>query len=504
MPVMNGVDFCREIFSYEEYIHVTIISAYNDSQHYFEALQLGVHGYISKPLDKENFTHTIRSVVEKVHHHHEFKKQHSLLQKELIKKEQKEKLQDVELKFKSYHDDLTGITNRLKLENDLMILKNTDFIMIDIDGFSHVNSIYGSKVGDLLLIRFAEILSDYAINHSCMVYRVGADHFALLRYKKEGMIAYDLAKTLVEYFTSNTLLLHNEEAQIHINISITIGLSLNSFGHKIMEQAMEALKYAQEYSQSVVVYSESLGMENKNRQAFDAIEIVKSAIEEDRLLPFYQPIKKADSIAYESLVRIIDKKGQIITPNMFLPDIFHTIFYQKLTFIMIEKSFEYFSDKENSFSINLSYKDINNEDFLDWIQKKALHYKIADRLIIEIVESEYLRNFDLVGNFVTSMREMGVEFAIDDFGSAYSNFTYLLKLKPDYLKIDGSLVKDVDTNTSSFAIVKAISNFAKDLNIKTIAEFVHSESVYNTLQTLQIDGYQGYYIGKPLPTIMES
>lgn len=500
MPLMNGVDFCRHILAHHAFVHITIISAYNDSEHYFEALQLGVHGYIGKPLDINKFTNTLKNVIEKVYYKYEFEANQKKLEEELAKKSQNERLKELELEFKSYHDELTGITNRFKLEQDLLILKDTDFLLIDINGFSHVNSIYGSHIGDLLLLEFTNILKEFSTAHSYTLYRIGGDHFAMLKLGENKLGGYPLAKSISEYFTANGVLIQTDDSSIELNISITIGVALNFFGHKLMEQAIEALKYAQKYSKSIFIYSEALGMEESHRKAFEALNILKKAIQADAIVPFFQPIKKPGGTAYESLVRVIEGDN-VIGPNLFLQEIFNTSLYTKMTYTMIEKTFRYFEHMPNDFSINLSYKDIDNKNFLPWIKSEALRYNVAKRLIIEIVESEYLESFELVVRFINSLREIGVRFAIDDFGSAYSNFTYLLKLKPDFLKIDGSLIKDIDKNKESVAIVKAINSFAQDLNIQTIAEFIHSKEVYEKAHAIGIECFQGYYIGKPTPQI---
>ncbi|MGM0622888.1 MAG: EAL domain-containing protein [Campylobacterota bacterium] len=502
MPKMDGITFCKEALAHDKSLHIVIISAHNDSKHYFEALQVGVDGYIAKPINLKNFKSTIQNVIEKIYHHHQSKQRESNLKKQLFEKSTHDKLRDIELEFTSYHDDLTGITNLLKLQNDLLIFENTDFLLIDIDDFSHINSVYGTKVGDLLLQEFALILQEFAVIHAYTLYRVGGDHFALLRYGSIDVDSVRFAQMIVEYFSTNSVKLHKLDSFLELNIGVTIGISQNHFGHVIMEQATEALKYAQKNAKSLMLFDQSLGIQERNKKAFDAVGLVKNALASQNLIPYYQPILKDGVYAYECLVRIKAGK-QIINPGEFLDDIYQTSLYNKLTYSMIEQSFAYFSDKKCAFSINLSYKDIDNPNFWAWLTEKALEYGVGKQLIIEFVESEYLNSFELVHRFINTMRQIGAAFAIDDFGSGYSNFTYLLKIKPDFLKIDGSLIKDIDTNPQSYAIVKAITTFAKDLQIQTIAEFTHSKEVYACAKSLGIDGFQGYYIGKPQQDIGE-
>ena len=128
---------------------------------------------------------------------------------------------------------------------------------------------------------------------------------------------------------------------------------------------------------------------------------------------------------------------------------------------------------------------------------EKLKFEDRNRLVFEILESENLSDYDFLEEFVLKYKKLGVKIAIDDFGSGYSNFIRIIRLKPDYLKIDGSLIKNIDKDNNSYEIVKSIIAFSKTLNIRTIAEYVHSEEIFNLLLELGVDEFQGYYFGKP-------
>ena len=132
-----------------------------------------------------------------------------------------------------------------------------------------------------------------------------------------------------------------------------------------------------------------------------------------------------------------------------------------------------------------------------FIIEKMNKYKVAGRVIFEILEDENIENIERIGVFIDRVRRMGAKIAIDDFGSGYSNFSYILKLKPDYIKIDGSIIKNIDTNEDSRVITGAIIAFAKKLDITVIAEFVRSKEVYDTCVELGVDEFQGFYLGEP-------
>ena len=134
--------------------------------------------------------------------------------------------------------------------------------------------------------------------------------------------------------------------------------------------------------------------------------------------------------------------------------------------------------------------------YLDNVLEK-LKFEDRNRLVFEILESENLSDYDFLEEFVLKYKKLGIKIAIDDFGSGYSNFIRIIRLKPDYLKIDGSLIKNIDKDNNSYEIVKSIIAFSKTLNIRTIAEYVHSEEIFNLLLELGVDEFQGYYFGKP-------
>jgi len=133
-----------------------------------------------------------------------------------------------------------------------------------------------------------------------------------------------------------------------------------------------------------------------------------------------------------------------------------------------------------------------------YLKAKIDSYGLGDRLILEIVESEDIYNFEIVKTFVAYLRLMGVRFAIDDFGSGYSNYMHVFEVHPDYIKIDGSLIQNLDQDESAQKFVESIILLAKNLKIKTIAEYVHNEAIFEITQRLGVDEFQGSYFYKPM------
>ena len=220
----------------------------------------------------------------------------------------------------------------------------------------------------------------------------------------------------------------------------------------------------------------------------------------------YQPIvnENREIVKYESLVRLIDKNGQLMMPDSFLPLIKNTNIYVDMTKKVINYNFKFFKDKSDSFTFNLSFSDLLNESIVNIITLKLEYYpEIAKRLTIELLEDEMIDDFDAIQKVIQKFKHKGVKFAIDDFGSGYANFGNIFKLDFDYLKINGELIRNIDTSEYSRNMVESLSTFAKKAQVKTIAEYIENELIFEYVKKYGIDLYQGYYIGKPLSSLID-
>lgn len=199
---------------------------------------------------------------------------------------------------------------------------------------------------------------------------------------------------------------------------------------------------------------------------------------------------------------MIDENNNVIPPLDFLRVAKRSNLYQELTKIVIENSFRYFYNTEQEFSINLAIDDILSSKIIDYLELNLVKYSgIGKQLTLEILEDESINNFEKVNEFIARMRKYGCKIAIDDFGTGYSNFEHLLRIKADFIKIDGSMIKNIDKDEESRRIVELMVDFSKKLGIKTIAEFVHSNNVSKAVEDIGIDASQGYYFDQPKPII---
>ena len=402
-----------------------------------------------------------------------------------------------ELRDRLYIDSLTGLSNRIKLQEDLAQQEEASLVIINIDDFKEINDLFGHKIGDKILQDFTKKLKSIIKTNNPKLYRLAGDEFALLF--KNKMSRSDL-RHFLDIFAQkieNMIFFYGDK---ELSLHVTMGAVTSKDG--ALEKADIALKKARKHRNVYEIYDKATDskVEKEYEKNIMWVKNLKKAIELDRVMPFFQPIINTQTLkpkGYESLVRIIEDNGEIVAPGVFLEIAKKSRFYHRITEIMIEKSCQYFQDSPCSFSINLSILDIMNPHIVQILKESVKAYKVEKRIILEIVESEGIENYDLVYKFVKDMKDIGCQIAIDDFGTGYSNFEHILKLPIDYIKIDGSLVKNICNDENSELIVSTIVGFAKKKGIKTVSEYVNSEEVFLKVKEIGVDYAQGYFFDKP-------
>jgi EAL domain-containing protein (putative c-di-GMP-specific phosphodiesterase class I) len=282
---------------------------------------------------------------------------------------------------------------------------------------------------------------------------------------------------------------------------LTTHISIYAINNKLITADI-ALQSAKKDHKDFIIFYDELDKFQEYEKNMYWTKKLKSAFINDNIKVFFQPIVNNQTLKvdkYECLVRLIDEDGKVIAPFFFLDISKKSNQYTKLTKIVLEKSFQQFENLPFEFSVNISYEDIENPDFLDFIKDLTKKYNITNRVVFEILEDSNIKNYNLLISFVEEVKSLGCKVAIDDFGSGYSNFEHLLKMNIDYLKIDASLIKNIATNQNSYKITKTIIEFAKNLNLKTIAEYVENEEIFKIVKELVSDYSQGYLFSAPIP-----
>ncbi len=404
-----------------------------------------------------------------------------------------DKIEELTIQYNT--DTLTGLPNRIKFLNDLQSKEDCQLAIIDINNFSEVNDFYGNRIGDLLLQSFTEELVIFARTHGLLIYRINSDVFGII--DDLNLSDTDFFNIIVKFYkhiTQNSLVCDTSNIYINVNIGISSG------NVSVLEKAEMALDHAKHSASNIKVYADDIPMKITYENNIRWITELREAIRDDRIQPFFQGIHNnitGKIEKYETLMRLVTKDGTVIPPINFLDIAKKSGIYTELTKIIINKSFKTFEGTNYDFSINLSVEDIRDPKTRELIYSKLENNSISKRVIFEIVESEDIGNYEEIRDFIEKIHEFGSKIAIDDFGTGYSNFEYVIKLHIDYLKIDGSIIKNITSDTSAELIAETISNFSSKLGIPTIAEFVHNEEVHKRVEKMGLSYSQGYFFSEP-------
>jgi len=494
MPNISGLEMLKNIRKLDTDVSVLLLSAHNDSDYFLEAIELDVDGYILKPLVSKQFIKVLFKIVQKIN---------LLALKEDYQEhlESEVKKRSAELEHKLYFDSLTDLLSRYSFFKDIKKLDLPVILLLNIDKFKVINEVYGIDIGSKVLQKFAYFLKLIIKDDLCKLYRLSADEFAIVDITRH--IDTEKYEELIRNIFKK---LHHFKMSIDKNIiSIDITIGLSTVEKNGYESAKIALDYAKKHKKPFMMYSSTIDYRKENSVALKYRDKISLAIDENRIVAVYQPIvdKNMHIVKYEALMRLKEENSQkLISPLYFLDVAIKTRLYSQLSHIIIFKALEMMILTKKKLSINFTYSDIKNANLIEDIESFLyLHREVGYNTVFEITESENIENYGVVKNFITRFKKYGVKIAIDDFGSGFSNFNYILEIEPDYLKIDGTLIRNIDTDVNSHTLVEAIVKFSHKLDIKVIAEYVHSKKVFDILKELGVDEYQGYYFHEPLEEI---
>ena len=390
-------------------------------------------------------------------------------------------------------DKVTGIKNRNAYNEALEYFDKATAIQFDISEFSSINNLYGVDAADFVLKSVAaKITKSIEKKENSNLFKVGSDQFVILMNQISDIEASELAQCIISNIEKSQFKNNGYDQPIHIQLHA--GISHNS---PYIINSDIALK---SHSKKIAIFNNSLDKTQEIQKNITMIQKVKESIENDNITMLFQPIidlKSKEIIKHEALVRLKDE-SKYISPYFFLDLSKKAKLYSQITHDVILKSFTAIKNKDVDISINLSIEDILHKETHDFIIRTLIKDKdVAKRVTFEILESEEIVDFELLKEFIKEVKSFGCTIAIDDFGSGYSNYIYLLELDVDILKIDGSLIKNIDKCENNQLVVKSIVEFAKLANIKTVAEFITSPEIEEIVTKLGIDYGQGYYYSEP-------
>jgi len=396
-------------------------------------------------------------------------------------------------------DPTTGLYNRVKMEEDVLRVEEPRFAIISLDNYSVIKDYYGWASGKKILQEVAEIFLSVSNMVNLTVYKLAGSDYAVLGNKDFDMeLFHGICRTLLKKINNYTFQL--DDGELHISASA----GLTSDKDHLLSYAGLALQHAKETQHMTIIYEETENLVQTFEDNLAWTKKLNLAINDDRIVLFVQPILNSETLKidkYECLVRMIDEDGEkVISPFFFLNIAKKSKLYHQITEKVVTIAFDVFSKiPDVEFSVNFSLEDLLHVPTIEFLKTKLDETGLASRFVLEIVESEGIENFKEVAAFVSDMKSRGCKIAIDDFGSGYSNFAYLMQLNVDYIKIDGSLIKNIDQDVNSQIITTTILDFSHQLEIATVAEFVHNQPVLDYVQNLGIDFLQGFHLGEPVP-----
>ncbi|WP_020586390.1 EAL domain-containing protein [Desulfobacter curvatus] len=424
--------------------------------------------------------------------------------------------------WQASHDALTGLINRREFEE--RVAKAIDraqvegryglLCFMDLDGFKIVNDTSGHNAGDELLIQLARLIGAQ-VRTSDSLARLGGDEFGLLLDGCDEERGRIIANSILSVVKNFHFLYDGKTHTVGISIGMT---SVNSNSIKatdVIREADSACYLAKDSGRHrLCIFQDNKTALKAKRDEVSWVERMKSALEEDRFSLYHQTYQTLSDHAgprqhLEILLRLVSESGEIIPPDRFFPAAERYNLMRQIDRWVINKVFSEFhnirvgdTDAGLIVNINLSGASINAPELYDFIKTKMTEHNIDPTSIcFEITETVAVRNFPAATDFINKCKKIGIQFALDDFGIGASSFNYVKNMPVDYLKIDGSFVKNIEQDNVDRAMTETINRIGHLLGKKTIAEFAENKTIIEILSDIGVDFAQGFAVCKPMPLI---
>ena len=470
MPILNGLEMAKEIKNINPNIPIIITTAFSNKEYLLESIDIGIDKYVLKPIDIAKLLQA--------------------MSQSIIYYELKE----------LFIDKLTNLPNRNRLKKDLAQTDDVLMAFFDIDGFLTLNDLFGEEIGDGILVELSYKLKEHFPANEYSVYKLDVDKFVVVAVNSGKSVEefYKYTKSFINKIENQSFLVNENE----IDINLTVGVS-HANGALAYKYAQRTITYARTKLRKIMIYNDSFNIHQSFENNIKWLKQLKNGFKENKFQAYFQPIvdtQTKEIYKYEALIRYIDENGNEVGPYNFLDIAKKTKQYPNIIKVILKDALKLIKEKNKKVSINISYADISNKNttkyIYDFLTAQSIeHTKL---LSFEILESEEIVDFEEVSRFISEVKKFECTVGIDDFGAGYSNFHLLSKLKISFIKIDGSLIQNIHNSKDLEIIVKTISNIAKEFNVKTVAEFVANEEIYNKVKELNIDYSQGFYFDKPI------
>jgi diguanylate cyclase (GGDEF)-like protein len=421
------------------------------------------------------------------------------------------------LEWQAQHDALTSAFNRRAFEQrtsellDDPTIVDVTMLYIDLDQFKTINDNCGHSAGDILLTRVAHLLES-RLNHA-FVARIGGDEFGAIMSLSNEHNIQKMARTIIEDISN---ILFDWEGQSY-RVGASIGVaSSSSLGTRSLRELMIAADTAcfgaKELGRNrIQIYHPNDDYFRQRREELNSVAQLDNMLAQNRFALHYQrfsPLTGDRPSHAEILLRVRNTDGGFDIPVKFINAAERYNLMSRIDHWVIESACQQIAQWEKErceigiecFSINVSGASLSDEHFPDFVLNQIHSTSVSPKkLCFEITESSAIANLKPALHFIESVRRAGATVALDDFGSGLSSFGYLKRFQADYLKIDGAFISNIDTDSANFATVKAIVTLARAHGLRTVAEFVHNNSILQVIREIGVDYAQGFHCHTPEP-----
>lgn len=423
---------------------------------------------------------------------------------------------DLSLQYMVSHDALTGVFNRRHFESTLKNKLATDeirtitLLYLDLDRFKVVNDTCGHKAGDALIKEVAVLLSD-TLPENAMIARLGGDEFGVVIDNEPTEGAHAIAEALLDTVHDYHFMWDKRIFNLGVSIGLVECDDRATPGEQYLSMADAACYFAKEQGRNQIhQYNKDDKSIQRYQKELDWVTAINQAHNDERFVLYYQPLRPLsspnDGYYYEVLLRLKTPDGNIVKPTAFLPTAERFEMNVKIdkwvltnTFKWLQKNPEHLANLKRC-SINLNCHSLTDRDFKLFVLNAFDRYGIPyHKICFEVIESVAIIKMEDTVGFMQTFNELGCSFALDDFGSGFSSYSYLKHLPVDIVKIDGAFIKDMLTDPVDAAMVASIKDVAKAMGMQTVAEFVESDATMAQLGKIGIDYAQGFGVAHPSP-----
>lgn len=490
MPGMDGLAMAAAIKEIDPLQRLLIVSAYNEPRFFAQAIRVGVDGFVLKPVELQQLLDALRKTVLSIREHLENRAYHHELERLVEEK-------SAELAHQAITDPLTGLYNMTKLQQALERDEPCGLLLLNPENMGRINSAYGLDIGNWVLQSLAAFLRDQ-LPAGSELYRLTCAEFVITLPGADAETTDRVAESVRGAMGNYCFTLRHG---CIIRMNVTMALS-HGRGPELLRRARLALQEVrQRGGNRIGRFQPDSPMETHQRETLDWIGRLRTALDEGRLTAWFQPVVNNATgriEKYECLARV--REGdEIIPPIRFLEAAKLGGLMPRLTEAVVMSAVRAMEGNTDcQFSINITDDDLSEGRLTELMASLVERGRVSpSRVVFEILEGISVQGADEAVERIRELKAMGFQIAIDDFGAEHSHFARILDLRADLLKIDGRFIRAIDHDAQSLTICRAITQMARGMGLKVVAEFVHSEAVQRIVQELGIDYSQGYHFGAP-------